>query len=148
MQASARFFLCAACRIPVLVCSGCDRGQIYCAGGCSQRRRRQSQREAGRRYQSSRRGRLAHAERSRRYRARHKIVTHQGCLLALADVVLDIDSAQQQALSCEPKPKAGHCHFCAAACSQRLRHGFLRQGRVARCFLATNFRGIAHEHLR
>jgi hypothetical protein len=36
------------------------------------------QRAAGRRYQASRRGRVAHALRARSYRARRKNVTHQG----------------------------------------------------------------------
>jgi hypothetical protein len=30
--ASARLFLCAGCRLQVVICSCCDRGQIYCAG--------------------------------------------------------------------------------------------------------------------
>lgn len=29
-----RFFLCALCRRQALICSHCDRGQIYCAGDC------------------------------------------------------------------------------------------------------------------
>src|ERR1700690_95304 len=29
--ASAQLFLCAGCRTQVLICSCCDRGQIYCA---------------------------------------------------------------------------------------------------------------------
>ena len=32
--ASGRFFLCALCRQQVLICSHCDRGQVYCAGDC------------------------------------------------------------------------------------------------------------------
>lgn len=32
---SARLFLCACCRIQVLVCRQCDRGQRYCADGCA-----------------------------------------------------------------------------------------------------------------
>ncbi len=74
----ARFFLCARCRAQVLICSCCDRGQIYCAGGCAGLARREGQRAAGRRYQTSHRGRVAHALRARSYRARQKNVTHQG----------------------------------------------------------------------
>ena len=33
--ASARLFLCAGCRAQALICSCCDRGQIYCAGDCA-----------------------------------------------------------------------------------------------------------------
>ena len=78
VAASARLFVCAGCRRQVLICSCCDRGQIYCAGNCAPYARRCSLRAAGRRYQTSRRGRLAHAVRARRYRARVKKVTHHG----------------------------------------------------------------------
>ena len=77
-ETPARFFLCARCRTQVVICCRCDRGQIYCAGDCAQEARRRSRREAGRRYQRSRDGRFAHAERNRRYRVRRKNVTHQG----------------------------------------------------------------------
>jgi len=42
----ARFFLCVRCRVQVLICSCCDRGQIYCADGCAQIARRERQRAA------------------------------------------------------------------------------------------------------
>ncbi len=76
--ASARLFMCAECHAQALICSCCDRGQIYCAGDCAARARRRTRRDAGRRYQTSRRGRLAHAEPTRRYRVRCKNVTHHG----------------------------------------------------------------------
>ena len=45
---SGRLFLCAGCRDQVIVCSCCDRGQIYCAGGCAREaRRRTIQRPGG-----------------------------------------------------------------------------------------------------
>jgi len=66
----ARRFVCARCHVPVLVCSHCDRGQVYCAAGCSATARRQSQRDAGRRYQDSLPGRFHHAARTQRWRVR------------------------------------------------------------------------------
>lgn len=45
---------------------------------CADQARRTAVRAAGCRYQASRRGRHAHAERQRRYRAKPKKVTHQG----------------------------------------------------------------------
>ncbi len=75
---TARVFLCARCRARVLICRRCDRGQVYCAGGCAGEARRTSLRLAGAVYQASRRGRFLHADRSRRWRARTKNVTHQG----------------------------------------------------------------------
>lgn len=104
----ARRFLCARCRAPVLVCSHCDRGQIYCAAGCAAVVRQQSQRDAGRRYQDNLRGRFRHAARTRRWRERQALlavsqgasaarsatqsvtqsVTHQGSPLPASDAVL------------------------------------------------------------
>jgi hypothetical protein len=49
MQSSARLFNCARCQRQVVICSHCDRGNIYCAKRCSQSARPQSRREAGRR---------------------------------------------------------------------------------------------------
>jgi hypothetical protein len=99
LEPAARRFLCARCRAPVLVCSSCDRGQIYCASGCSALARRQSQRAAAQRYQRTRCGRFMHAARTRRWRERQaalaslaaavaQSVTHQGSQLAPPDAVL------------------------------------------------------------
>jgi hypothetical protein len=94
----ARLFVCARCRAQVLLCSRCDRGQRYCGPACSRAARQESQREAARRYQVSRAGRMAHAERARRWRQRCRerervcrsvawdaaaanIVTHHGSLI-------------------------------------------------------------------
>jgi hypothetical protein len=75
-EASARLFGCERCRALVLICSSCDRGQIYCAN-CSEEARRQSMRSAGRRYQATKKGRLAHAARQSAYRTKRKYVPHQ-----------------------------------------------------------------------
>jgi hypothetical protein len=60
-----RLFLCARCRMQVFICRRCDRGNCHCRD-CAQPARRDYVRQAGRRYQQSRRGRLAHAARARR----------------------------------------------------------------------------------
>ena len=67
--AAARLFVCLRCRAQVLVCSHCDRGQIYCAGTCAQEARQHARQAAGKRYQATYRGRLNHAARAGRYRA-------------------------------------------------------------------------------
>jgi hypothetical protein len=74
-----RLFNCAACRKLRIVCSKCDRGNIYCST-CAPERRRQRRREATARYQATPRGRRKHADRQRRYRERLKLqkVTHAG----------------------------------------------------------------------
>ena len=108
----ARRFLCARCRAPTLVCSHCDRGQIYCAAGCAAAVRQQSQRDAGRRYQGSLRGRFRHAARTRRWRERQALlavpvdrsemappqsVTHQGSPAPASDAVLTVPSPMPDA---------------------------------------------------
>ena len=67
---SARLFACAWCGREVVLCSCCDRGQIYCDGDCAGQARRQTLRGAGRRCQQTRRGRRMHAARMARYRAK------------------------------------------------------------------------------
>ena len=114
----ARRFVCARCRVSVLVCSRCDRGQIYCPTGCAALVRRQSQHEAGRRYQRSRPGRFKHAARTRRWRERRALmavpvapaaiatsqsVTHQGSPTPASDAVLAIPSSMSAAAA-SPAP--------------------------------------------
>lgn len=120
----ARRFLCARCRAPVLVCSHCDRGQIYCAAGCAAVARLQSQRDAGRRYQGSLRGRFRHAARTRRWRERQALtavplarsemptpqsVTHQGSPLPASDAVLAVPTPMPAAATLAPASTAQSC---------------------------------------
>ncbi|MCU0965463.1 MAG: hypothetical protein MUF08_10520 [Burkholderiaceae bacterium] len=91
MDQPARLYLCARCRVQVILCSRCDRGNRYCGRQCGHQARVEARRQTAQRYQRSRQGRIAHAQRSRRWRvrraARHAIhgtgvdahnVTHQG----------------------------------------------------------------------
>jgi hypothetical protein len=73
-----RLFSCARCRKQVLICSTCDRGNIYCSRACSHFSRQESVRQASRRYQRSPPGARNHARRQTAYRRRQKKVTHQG----------------------------------------------------------------------
>jgi len=138
----ARMFLCARCRAQVLLCSRCDRGHRYCGRACSGAARREAQRAAAQRYQRSRTGRLAHAERSRRWRLRQRelaaidagaqahFVTHQGWPAAPPDAPLTVDE-QSNALSvtsCEAPPTAPRCRRCAKPLSPWVRQGFVRHG--------------------
>jgi hypothetical protein len=137
----ARFFLCARCRSQVFICSHCDRGQIYCGESCAKEARRRSLREAGRRYQNSRRGRLAHAERARRYRLRRNNVTHQGSPSDQTDDLLSVVPAaiMTEAVPTDIRPR-WQCHRCGRRCPQFVRHDFLRR-RVRR----NNRRGPQHD---
>jgi hypothetical protein len=148
-SASGRFFLCALCRRQVLICSHCDRGQIYCVGDCRFNARRKRRRETGRRYQRSRNGRFNHAARSRRYRARQKMVTHQGSPVPSPDAcVLEVSAAAREeppsgvrsvARSSAPVPVTGTdatfgrcCHWCGRGCSPFVRREHLRRRRAVR----------------
>ena len=140
MDPVGRFFLCGRCRVQVLICSHCDRGQVYCAAECSQAARQESQRQAGRRYQQGRRGRLAHAERARRYRARRNKVTHQGSPPLPSDGLLSANSMSEaprfKRLQATRRPTTPasflivdvwRCHFCGCRCAEYVRSGFLRR---------------------
>jgi len=138
---TARLYVCARCRVQVLLCSRCDRGQMYCGPECAQDARRQAQRQAASRYQASRRGRLAHAQRARRYRARREIVTHQGSPPAGSDGVV---AAVPDRRSIAPR---WHCHCCGAPVSQWLRIGFVRRRRDRRSIPTGECRGLfPHDH--
>jgi hypothetical protein len=58
---SGRLFLCAGCRAQVVVCSCCDRGQVYCPDGCAGQARRKTLQQAGRRYRQTGQARQVHA---------------------------------------------------------------------------------------
>jgi hypothetical protein len=128
MPATGRFYVCARCRVQVIVCRRCDRGQIYCDGDCALAARRNSVQEAGRRYQRSRHGRLAHAERMRRYRALRNKVTHQGSAAAAADALLLANPTTSTKATTPDTDRRlpARCHFCHRACSALVRLGPLR----------------------
>jgi hypothetical protein len=139
----ARLFLCLRCRAQVLICSHCDRGNVYCAE-CSQEARRQSRREAGRRYQASRRGRVNHAERARRYRARKNNVTHHGSPPDQTDDLLSeclVVEEMAQLSSDRPGWSRWQCHFCGRHCPEFVRRDFLNRRRG----LLDNQRGHRHD---
>ena len=146
---SGRLFVCTWCGCEVVVCSCCDRGQIYCGVDCAGQARRQTLRGAGRRCQQTRRGRRMHAARMVRYRAKlaqgsagvavgmpdegwpREIVTHHGSpapalgdLLAVGATVMPRDDASPAE---PPGPAMTQCHWCGHCCLLPLRRGFLRR---------------------
>jgi len=140
VEGPARLFACVRCHAQVLVCSCCDRGQIYCAGSCAQEARHQAQRAAGQRYQASRRGRVNHAARSSRWRARQKNVTHQGSPppppaddAVLVDAALRANGPSAKPSGDVAAPFRGlgqlvwRCHWCGSRCPPFVRTGFLRR---------------------
>jgi hypothetical protein len=132
-----RLFLCSRCRRQVSICATCDRGQRYCGKECSEQRRREGLRAAGKRYQLSPQGRERHAERQARYRearlaarvAREE-VTHHG------DPNAEPCFRQVDALpACRPEsplpsvPPFVACTLCGATCWPYARFDSLREGR-------------------
>jgi hypothetical protein len=135
MPYPARMFNCARCACQVVICSHCDRGQIYCALDCAHAARKESLCQSGQRYQASRHGQLKHAARQARYRERQQQkVTHQG-----SDPGPRHDSLVQQLklLLREVVPNTIRpettttarliCHFCHQPCLPFLRWVFLSQ---------------------
>jgi hypothetical protein len=166
MARSARLFLCARCRDQVLLCSHCDRGQLYCSRACSFARRHERRRETARRYQSSQAGRLKHAARSacwrKRQRSQRKLgagadidkVTHQGCPQALADASLnacDTPSSTCEATALtETAPEAtlatpGALSFAPPVC-RRCAHSLLPHVRLSVLRRSSVPRHNRHDH--
>ena len=131
MCRSARLFHCARCRRQVVICSHCDRGNRYCGKRCAQTARRQSQREAARRYQRTRRGRFAHAARQRDYRQRRRAkVTHQGSPPPRSNATLANESrtaARQHDRAAAIAGDSIRCELCGRRCSPFVRQGFLHR---------------------
>ena len=122
MKTSARLFNCTLCHAQAVICSRCDRGNIYCGSGCSQYARAKNHRLANQTYQNTSKGRRVHAERQQRYRERQITkVTDQG----------SPSLPPHDLLSASPSkgsfPQRGLiiCHFCDQMVSPFLRHGFL-----------------------
>jgi uncharacterized protein VirK/YbjX len=125
MESSARLFNCARCQQPVLICTDCDRGNLYCGPICSGVSRRCSRQESSKRYQNSRRGRLKHAARQKRYQERKtlgaKKMTHQG----IQDTMLN-DSLVRANETTKPIVIGKFCcDFCEKSCSTFVRMDFL-----------------------
>ncbi|MBK9363095.1 MAG: hypothetical protein IPM99_19325 [Rubrivivax sp.] len=157
MDQPARLYLCARCRVQVILCSRCDRGNRYCGRLCRRQARAEARRQAAQRYQRSRRGRMCHAQRSRRWRRRRAErdaaghadvgehnVTHQGSQPAVVSAPLvawthdnttvePADSAKgiaTPAAAQEPAIAAPcwTCRRCGRLQSTAVRLGFLRHG--------------------
>lgn len=120
MERANRLFNCLRCHAQVIICSDCDRGNVYCSSNCSELVRRESMCEAGKRYQQSQRGKQHHAARQKRYREREiKKVTHQGS----HSTAVSPDCLCPQS---DPDVINNACHFCGQHTTPYLRPCFLR----------------------
>jgi hypothetical protein len=126
-----RLFLCLHCRQQVVICSRCDRGQVYCGRVCASEVRHSRQREARRRYQASERGRQMHADRSRRYRARGRRVTDQGSTL-VAPPDRQPEQARAAAMAVQPTISVAIGRLTACSRCGRSVSNMVRQSPVRR----------------
>ena len=128
MNITARFYLCVLCRIQTIICSPCDRGNIYCSALCSETSRSTSCKAANQRYQSTLKGRKKNAAHQACYRIRKKKVTDQGSPLPPVNDLLPVTI--NKPFTCPVR-----CGFCGRTCSVVVRRGFLtRQERRVRRF--------------
>ena len=123
MEKTCRLFNCEKCHKQVLICSHCDRGNIYCSKECSRQARTESSQTAGKRYQNTHQGRMNHAHRQSIYRARQnkeiEKVTHQGSNEITIHVPLEVKELPEDNRSTNEKHV--FCDFCGCACSDFIR---------------------------
>lgn len=132
MELTPRLYQCARCYDQVIICTHCDRGNIYCGFFCSFTARKNSLREAGIRYQRSIKGRLNHALRQRRYMQRLRDsknkMTHQGSRESIPDGLLHKVKNKATKTDYRQENAPITCCLCHSAVSSLLRSRFLRYG--------------------
>lgn len=124
---NARLYHCTACRVQVIICSDCDRGNIYCGSMCSRQARTQNHRIANQIYQKTFKGRQKNALRQKRYRERlRNIVTDQGSPVSPpSDLLPGVENEAKEALEASVC-----CSFCKKPVGDWLRQGFIRHFQV------------------
>lgn len=127
MEHTPRLFSCIRCHSQVVICSHCDRGQIYCGPQCSASARAQSCRAAEKRYQLTPGGKMKHALRQRRYRARlkEKVTDHSSHSPAQNALLQPVKNKAKEAVMSHGYINR-HCCFCQKTVSSWFRNGFLR----------------------
>lgn len=129
MRSNSRLFNCARCHEQVIICTDCDRGQIYCANGCAKLVRQASLHAANTRYQQTRKGKHKHAHRQHQYRLRQKEistkVTYQGFPGNSDHDVLPLSPAKSKKTKLDSNLVGLHCHFCKKPVPNFLRTVFL-----------------------
>ena len=139
MEHTARLFNCIRCHKQVLICSDCDRGNIYCGRACSAAVRQKSVRAAGVRYQKSYKGKFKHAARQQRYRELKKQkVTHQ------ASKAEPVPSSSKPSDKCIlpgliTSKSESHCNFCGCHVADLLRINFLDSSLHTRVVAKTSY---------
>lgn len=127
MKHSSRLFYCSSCLQQVVICSHCDRGNIYCSPKCALITRQKYCKASNKRYQQTQKGRLNNALRQKRFRARlkNKVTDHssqnirKNALLQKAKNNATMNVIKQDADDMK-------CCFCNKTVHYWLRHDFLR----------------------
>ena len=131
MYRSARQYLCARCGLQVLICSYCDRGNVYCGDNCAKAARKEKQKQAQKRYEKKSKAKKRKAKRQQSYRQRKKTkATHQGSvMIPLYDLLLiELGKLKNKFLKCHfTTCEHQCCHFCGHQCSDFVRMFFLEQ---------------------
>jgi hypothetical protein len=130
MEQSSRLFICLLCRTQVVICSHCDRGQVYCSKSCSMTARKASCRLAEKCYQRTFKGKRNHSQRQRRYIMRKKEkVTDQGSPSPIPNALLPLAKNKAKQTVNKPLNNKNQCCFCGCLVTAWLRSGFLRHQR-------------------
>jgi hypothetical protein len=145
MDQPARLYLCARCRVQVVLCSRCDRGNRYCGWACSRQARQEARRQAAQRYQRSWRGRITHAQRSRRWRQRRAArgaadgtgddtdnVTHQGSRPGVGSAVLVAWTHHSSTVEPADTAESAESAQSARSAQSILAHGAAQEPTIAR----------------
>ncbi len=123
MNDTARIFNCVRCQRQTIICTYCDRGNIYCGSLCARQSRTQNHRIANQIYQKTFRGKQQHSVRQCAYRLRQKqkVTDHGSALISQNDLLPATENDTKKIML-----EKTHCHFCKRIISPYLRNGYLR----------------------
>ena len=128
MEHTPRLFQCELCHAQTMICSGCDRGQIYCGKVCALISRKKSMKLAGMRYQATFAGKLRHAARQSAYRKRlREMGTHQGSPASCPYAPIQLLENKPEKPVKIQQGAVLVCCFCKKPVSAWLRNDFLRR---------------------
>jgi hypothetical protein len=115
-----RVFACNQCGSVVVLCQGCDHGNIYCSELCRRLARQKALRLAGARYQGTFTGAQKHANRQAAYRIRQEQkVTHHPFSADQSSAI--VEQAEQEVtrtteVQSEEPVMQQHCISCGRCC--------------------------------
>jgi len=128
MKHGPRLFQCTLCQTQSIVCSKCDRGQIYCSKVCAVIARKISMKLAGMRYQKTFNGKRKHAARQALYRMRqNEIVTHRSSPSMPQHASMNSLENKPDKTENEHEKAVLTCSFCKKPVSDWIRNDFLRR---------------------